>query len=211
MENKVVQVSIESFSLDKWGLLDGEEDSNLLAFSWIHPAENAERVEAARTFKNKKLPTNWRKDFAKSTLYKTPVRGKSQLRIEVSSFDVDSDAEKAFKELFKGILKSTLGVWTKGFSSEYSGAITKSAGSTLFDGIKEQKGIHKIGEATMEFDAQKIPTEPVTLKLKVKKKVSIKKIMRKKRPKGKRSVVEDQKLSIMPGTNGSITLSFVEI
>ena len=129
-----MQFNIAELFLDKRGPFDGEEDINLFRFSLSYPSEDISSIETVKTVKaNEPIPKDWAKDFDKSILFKTPIRGEAKLVVEVASVDKESEAEKFFNKLFKSLFGAVLGVCTGGFGNAYVGAITKSVGTSLID------------------------------------------------------------------------------
>lgn len=212
MEKKIIQISIAELNIDKRGPIDGAEDTNIFKFSLSYPAEDIPNIETVKTIKaNKQIPSDWSSDFDKSIVFKTPLRGKAKLTIEAASVDKDSDGEKFFKGLFKSLFGAVLGVWTGGFGSAYTGAITKTVGGSLVDLVDEDDDIDIIGSASTLIDSERLPNE-ITLDLSVKTPVVEKEhvsIGGGPRSRRRRRVIE--RVIIPAGVNGRVKLKIQSI
>ena len=160
MNKKIVQISIGDLALDKRGPIEGEEDINIFRFTLSYPAEGISGIETVKTIKaTKPIPTDWNSDFDKSIVFKTPIRGKAKLSIEVVSVDKESDGEKRLKAFIGKLFGAVLGVWTGGFGSAYVGAITNTVGTSLLDQVDDDDDIDIIGEASYLLDSDELPSE----------------------------------------------------
>lgn len=206
MEKKILQISISNLIVDRRGPNDDREDVNLFRFTLSYPAEGVSGLETIKTVKaDKPIPTNWTEDFDKSILFKTQIRGKSKLSIEVASIDKQSKTEKALSKLFGNIFGAVLGVWTGGFGSAYVGAVTKTLGGSILDMVEDDEDVDIVGVADVLIDSENI-TNSITLPLEVKKAV-VRKITKRNPERGSaRRTVRVEEVVIPVGTNGSIAI-----
>ena len=160
MEKKIIEILIDDLNLEKRGPIDGEEDTNIFKFTLNYPTEEIPSIETVKTVKvTKEIPTNWSSDLDNAIVFKTPIRGRANLKVEVFSVDKDSDGEKAMKSMFKTLVGTSLGIWTGGFSSVYVGAITNKLGTSLIDLIDETDDIDLIGSASYLLNSEELPNK----------------------------------------------------
>tara|TARA_R110001583_G_scaffold58028_2_gene173295 strand:- start:1365 stop:2012 length:648 start_codon:yes stop_codon:yes gene_type:complete len=214
MEKKAIQLLISNIKLNKFGPNDDHEDIILLRFALEQPFENSAVVENVTTISTKdamdKLNGRWSEDFSKSLIFKTGLRGKAKLSIEIVSVDKDTPGEKAFKTFFKSLLSEILGVWTKGFGSAYVGSITSTTGTSLTDLIEEDEDADIIGKAEVIIDSERLD-DAYELPLIITKPITKKVTRRNPSPGSAIRRIREEVVVIPAGENGMIAIKLDDL